>query len=105
MIVITIDEVIALVPSRWQKTYSQGRFANDRSLQDKMQKLLELNHPTKDEIDRIIGNDSWTALKCTVCGEQKTKLVSVETKAHSEYGPDYICRECLSYALTRIDYE
>ena len=67
--------------------------------------LLQLKKPiSADDIDRIIGNASWTQFKCDNCDDQKDKLVSIVGKYFDGWeGPNIvICEECLKQALEGI---
>jgi hypothetical protein len=80
-------------PLRWAEQYARG--ANDR--QKEITRLLAALPKPIDgaEVDRIIGNESWTRLECDGCHED------VPAVAHYEYGDHHLalCAGCLSSGL------
>lgn len=43
------------------------------------QKLVALgSHPKPDDVNKVIGNDSWTDIDCMVCGDAVEKAVTIQ---------------------------
>jgi hypothetical protein len=63
--------------------------------------LRKLNLATCSEGDiaQIIGNDSWTELKCDHCDVDQPALVQIE----GEYDTFCICESCLASAAQAIE--
>lgn len=82
-------------------------FADGRSPHDIIRKLAALDLKTCDAkaIDEIIGNDTWTALRCEECNEDYDFLIRFGED------PDYdarwadVCRGCLMKAVEMINVE
>jgi hypothetical protein len=80
-------------PLRWAEQYARG--ASDR--QKEITRLLAALPKPIDgaEVDRIVGNGSWTRLECNGCNQDAPAV------AHYGYG-DYslsLCAECLKEGL------
>lgn len=69
--ILTRAEIVAQVPSRWAEQYEGldgDRWASHR---ETTKQLLALSEGfTAEEVDRIIGNSTWTALSCGECEKQ-----------------------------------
>lgn len=96
MEVIKVSDVIKNVPNKWYEFYKNWKDYGDKwDKKPITEALLALgNDPKKEDIDRIIGNDSWTTLKCDSCRENTDMVISFEING-GEYRHD-LCRECLS---------
>ena len=98
MLLRTLEDEIKDVPRRWHNAYNYGEWLNDQDKQDKAEKLFALSSEelTKENIDKIIGNDSWTKLHCDECNEYVKKYIILSVD-----GGDCIyriCPECIKEA-------
>lgn len=59
---------------------------------------LDLNTATAKQVNDIIGNESWTRIKCDECEENKTELIDVGQKEDYESRTACICFDCLKKA-------
>jgi hypothetical protein len=94
--------------NRWKNIYfdNEGwRHIMHGSSEEIYNKLAILSEPVDpDKVDQIIGNGSWTRVKCDNCG----KVASVVTVGQE---PDYesstanVCQDCLRNALAKFDEE
>lgn len=92
------------IPERWRRQYGKGFYLNDQSKQDIQRRLdgLTIGKFMAEEADEIIGNSSWSAFNCDMCGEDKDVLM------HMGDEPDYeaqwldCCRECLVKAIRKF---
>ena len=58
-------------------------------------------NPDPDEVDRIIGNNSWTQVPvCDECGETKQAITLLHNASHRTYA---ICGMCLLKALNVME--
>lgn len=99
-IVLRKADVIAGVPSRWNRQYRETRDL------DKIEigKRLAALSPgfTAEQVDSIIGNRSWTMHECSNCGQDRDVLIRLGEE------PDYeakwldLCADCLAKALEII---
>lgn len=94
---ISRKSVTKSAPKRWEEQYK-----NNPS-EDKIiitQKLNALVWPfSKQEVDNIIGNESWTRLQCDECG-----LIVESVVVFSSYLTNYdagfsVCDSCLLKAI------
>ena len=92
------------IPERWRTQYGKGYYLNDHHKQDIQRRLndLEFGKFMAEEANEIIGNTSWSAFNCDLCGEDKDVLLRMGDD------PDYeaqwldCCQECLSKALRKF---
>jgi hypothetical protein len=89
---VTVDELVANIHSRWLEQYPEDK-------PHIAQALEVLAPPTKDEIDRIIGNSSWTRLACEECERDVERLVYVGETITYEQSPVGLCADCLDAAV------
>lgn len=63
------------------------------------------NPKSKEEIDKLIGNSSWTTIRCYACDESVNKLVGIYSKEFEEFDNNYIhiCKKCINKAKKLID--
>lgn len=93
--IILRQHAVDRVPERWARQYSRPN--EDASKRAITAALANLTAPIdRDEVDRIIGNKSWTECRCDLCGENREALIRVGDE------PDYetrwldICPLCIS---------
>lgn len=105
MRLITRQDILNDVAEVWKKNYYcertdkwsalSGLNFNNKELI--YYKLLALNNPTKQQVDEIIGNNSWTKNECYFCSEDRENLI--------EFGYDIegndvrICLICIKTGL------
>ena len=92
---------------RWHRQYGP-RFPESTAFGDTeviYQRLVALGPtPNPDDVDRIIGNDSWTRLgECDECDQQKSVLVQVGEEPDYESHTATICVDCLQAALALVN--
>lgn len=93
--VVTRRDVIRGVPDRWYENYpddkrvlSGGRTAG--SIRDKLEDL-DVDIASVEDVAAIIGNSSWTELKCDACESDRDAVVSIPREYEV---PLSICGEC-----------
>lgn len=96
------------VAVRWFHAYAnkdywkQGSYSigNGLTKEETYYELLSLGeNPKPDDVDRVIGNDSWTECLCSECGKSAESVIQVGQK--SSYDSAMICFHCLKRA-TRL---
>jgi len=60
---------------------------------------LDLGTCSEDDVFEVIGNHSWTYLKCDCCQKEVDKVVLVRGFAFDEYGPMELCHLCACMIL------
>lgn len=65
------------------------------------EKLAQLDGETAtvEEVNKIIGNNSWTRLTCNECGAHVTAVIEVGEPSDYESRTAHLCRPCLERAL------
>jgi hypothetical protein len=93
--VITERDRIKQVVSSWSHTYSGGSYGKDKLEILERLKQLDLNKATAKEIENIIGNSSWTDLKCNECEKYVKKVVQVGEEPDYESATVFLCVKCI----------
>jgi len=98
--IIKRDDVISNAPNRWAEQYSAPHWIHS----DKMiikEKLLKLaENFTKSDVDKIIGNSSWTQLICDECRNDVEAVLCMDVNS-GEY-VHYICESCMIEGIKKI---
>ena len=113
MTIITQRQLIQSVAKRWRRQYQP--FKNDKPLfswrtgvtstpKTKQQIADELDSTdldvaSADDIYAIIGNDSWTTLKCHECDHDVTAIVQVGEEPDYESHTANLCIDCAKKAV------
>lgn len=99
----TRETLIADVLHRWKKQYSSSEtFSWMNGITDKTAQLEALyaeRTPTKEAIDEIIGNDSWTVLRCDNCDRDVEKVCIMER--YENYLQ--VCSACLRMCVSIME--
>lgn len=97
---LTPQILVETVADRWMQQY--GAFPRDSGHAAILNQLKALN-PTPSaakEINRIIGNESWTRMpKCDQCQRVKPALVLMGEEPDYESATAWVCQDCLVDAL------
>jgi hypothetical protein len=91
MEVITREEHIKNVPKMWKLQYPGGK-------EGIYEKLLDAKPLTKEKVDAIIGNESWTRLSCDEC-EKDVDIVVIFSDSETSRA---ICKKCITKASRKI---
>ena len=99
MKVITKRDRIKGVLNSWKEQYPTGKELVIEKLS-----CLDFNKVSEDEINKIIGNSSWTSLTCDACGKESEVLVKFLEENDEEYESNScsLCGFCLGDALAII---
>ncbi len=77
-------------------------YGTDRaSVYDELVYLGENPHP--DDVDRVIGNPTWTQIVCDNCGVSVEEACDIGEKRNYESSTARVCVQCLKNALTLMD--
>ena len=102
MILITKQDLAKTAKDRWKaQYYENGEWYTYRG--DKREitynNLVALGgNPSSDDVNKVIGNNSWTNITCSECKESVDAAVELgETGYDTEYV--YACKECLTKSL------
>lgn len=85
----------------WSHQYSNSGFwGNDVSKQQTGFRLHDLGPtPDPDEVDKVIGNSSWTRTTCDECEAENVDVVMVGQDEDYDSRTSSICKSCLIKAM------
>ena len=98
MKLITRQSLANEAAAGWEKTYGKGQYGEDNANKTTLLKALGAT-PDPDEIDRIIGNDSWTRRDCDECKQDVPAVVQLGEEPDYETATACICLKCLKKAV------
>lgn len=99
----TRTELLQGVPDRWAAQYPANRYGSKTDKGQIREKLYALGiwERTRERINSIIGNESWTSQRCDRCRADSDVLLEIGQE------PDYdarwinICPECVREIATK----
>ena len=99
--IIRRSDIVAKAVDRFEEQYGGGLYPHHKA------KIPELRALPKDgryseNIDKIIGNDSWTKIECDECGERKEILVTIGVDREWDCAAASVCEECVSKAVNLL---
>ncbi len=102
MKIITKRDAILKVADRWYEQYQPlPRADNNGPMATRVWeslKALDRTTATATDVAAIIGNDSWTNLKCDECGIDVEAIIVVGQEPDYESRTASLCLECLTKA-------
>lgn len=101
MKLVTVRVLIQRVTESWERAYcTEGEWCNDRvkSMYEALLKL-DTDKATPQDVDAIIGSDSWTSLSCDEC--RKEVAIGIEFK-DGDGETRVLCETCLKDSLNLI---
>ena len=97
----TKQHLANIVDDRWKKQYYRDD-SWDRYSEDKFKKYEQLvnlgNNKNPEDVDKIIGNSSWTRLICHNCN----KYVDTVFVFGIGYNSLHICEDCVNIAVEQF---
>jgi len=98
MRIITRQTVADTAAERWASQYR-----HDKSM--RVTTLRRINalgkHPNPDDVDRVIGNDSWTRTPCCdECGAENVPVLLVGQEPDYESATACLCGDCVRQAFS-----
>lgn len=100
MKIITRDDRAKLAPMEWYRQYQMHATPEQKRKTDI---LLALVNPKYSEIDSIIGNDSWTILRCNECERTSDWVIQLGQEPDYESSTARICAECFDKAKKLVN--
>ena len=99
---LTKQHLVNVVDGRWKKQYyrdgSWSYYGEDKI--EKYEELVNLgSNKTPEDVDKIIGNSSWTRLICNHCNKDVDAVVIFGTSEDSLY----ICEDCVNIAVEQFN--
>ena len=106
------DGTIAFDPVSRQQNANTAyeRWINQFNLENKKSKWYKQaqelkalgKNPNPDDVDRIIGNSSWTHVNCDICEQKKSHGIRMGPYYSYEQNPILVCNDCLVRAHEEI---
>lgn len=62
------------------------------------EKLKRLDNPIAEQINEVIGNDSWTRIWCSECGDSVEEFIVIGEEEDYENSTAYLCENCITKA-------
>lgn len=78
------------IGERYKAQYPKNYLLADGKMSDDIYKKI-LTAKTLKQVDKIIGNDTWTSLRCHECGTKHTKIAAIDAWEETIY----LCKKCL----------
>jgi hypothetical protein len=113
MKLITTKQQAAQAADKWKRTYF-----NEDSRQwykyvfehltkkERYEALVALGpEPRPEDVETIIGNRSWTRIRCSECGKEAGEVVEVGEEPDYESSTTWLCKDCLRKALNLMEEE
>ena len=99
---LTKQHLVNIVDERWKKQYylnsSWDYYGDDKV--EKYEDLVNLGkNKNLEDVDKIIGNSSWTRLICNHCNKD---VDAVFIFGKSEYSC-YVCEDCVKVATKQFN--
>lgn len=99
---LTKQHLVNTVDDRWKKQYYKN-YSWDRYGEDKFKKYEELvnlgSNKNPEDVDKIIGNSSWTRLICNNCNKDVDAVFIFGANEDSLY----VCDDCVSIAVEKFN--
>ncbi len=96
----TLQDKLDSVVDDYARQYRMNMvFADGSSSDSKLESLKQLNPVTKQEVDRIIGNDSWISMYCDECGKSVDATIQLGQEPDYDSRTTNVCIECLKKAI------
>lgn len=99
MILITQRGKIKDVVKNWERQYPPKTTEPDKAEIGQKLRKLNLDKAMIHDVEKIIGNYSWTRLRCDECNREDDELLSVV-----QVGTVNMCKECAKRALALFTY-
>lgn len=100
---ITRSSICRHVADRWHKQYRQLYEQSPGKL-DILDRLRALNGTgTPEQINSIIGNNSWTKNYCHECGKDSEILIHLGDAPREDTTWIHVCPDCLKAALAMVE--
>ena len=100
MKIITRQDLANIAAKRWNEQYA--RDWNRSPFKEIGYTLAALVDPTPEKVEEIIGNRSWTTLKCNECNREVETVIEVGEPMDYESQTAHLCTKCITEAYEAI---
>lgn len=98
MILITERDKIRGVADAWDKQYTGWQHDAQKMAIGRELRKLDKETATAADVERIIGNDSWTQQECDECKQAVKAVVQVGDEPYYESNTVLLCVHCIGKA-------
>ena len=100
MKILTVQELANTAKDCWKRQYFyDGSWKHGSDKKTVYENLVSLGEtPIPSQINEVIGNNSWTMLKCSVCNKEVDTVVVFSIDDSSFY----LCKKCLNKSTRLI---
>lgn len=106
MRVVSRKGLAEIAAKRWKNQYySRGAWGRGRIMslgepEAIYEGLVALgDNPDPDDVDRIIGNKSWTYVCCNECNKSCESVIELGQEPDYESSTAHVCKACLKAAV------
>lgn len=101
---ITRRDRILKVAERWREQYCEEDLMRWKDKRTKLDKLMsiDLSTASRKQIDKIIGNGSWTEIGCYQCDNDVDKAVEITDIYDNKI---LLCEICLTICYNLISFK
>lgn len=104
MKLINARTLIQGVASAWRSQYPDARLGKDKQEIGLRLAALDGNTATAEQVNAIIGNDSWTTPPtCGECGKRGGVVVQLGEEPDYDSATAHICPGCLQQAVVLLE--
>jgi len=97
MKLLTNQSILDSVITRYAIQYKTNkRLFDGRYSDDVLRQLKSLSPITREKVDEIIGNTSWTTEDCTECGMEILEAIQIDTNEDQLI----LCKNCVQKAAS-----
>lgn len=101
---ITRKSKAAIAATRWRDQYAHYFARGDKDKVSTYEKLQDLGpSPNPDDVDAIIGNDSWTSCRCNDCAQDREAVCELGAEPDYDSATAHICIRCLRLAVAAFE--
>lgn len=101
---ITSEGLAAGAAASWEDQYRDYPGPDREEKQAIGRRLRELGpSPSPAEVATVIGNDSWTEIRCDGCGESVGRAVEVGDERDYESATAVLCVACVREAAALVE--
>ena len=104
MRLITERELIRTVAAKWAKQYRPGSWSYNNEKAEITRRLFALNPEmaSREDVDKIIGNNSWTTIRCNECNAYVSLGIQVGEEPDIESQTVILCSACVLTVYTLL---
>ena len=102
MYIMSKQEIVDVAIDNFIKSRENCNQLEHPKWKPRIEALKKLENPTAEQINEIIGNDSWTENKCTHCGDDCQHLVHFGNEVGYDVIWQRLCIECLTEGIDTI---